>query len=393
MMKFTIDAKILKAMMEKGVAVIDKKATNPAVTRLYFQVDEKGIVKIWGTDFEHWAEVRSDGAYNTQPGILGVDINDIKIISNMKGEITLEDVATKDMDDVGKINVKCGKKTVSIPRYANTDIFLPSMDDTEEKIVSTKENWLLETITNLATYTSDSNSNELIHVFNFNTKYERIEALDGYRLGMRTLKNQIIHKTTENNFDTVKIHNMCVPVFKKLMNKKSEREVTICQDKKYIRIEGNDFTYVTRRIDGEYFKVEQLLNYDYDFKFVPHRDQILEVMKYDADLNKTAKSRKPVMLHIENGILYSYIEAVKYEAFDEIEVNESYVENDTYIGFNARFLADAFSIVDSDKPVCYGTTAKSPIIIEGDEYSFLVLPCNIDAPYIEKMNNKIREVA
>mgnify|MGYP007124149700 CR=1 FL=1 len=48
----------------------------------------------------------------------------------MSGEITFEDI-TKDANT--RINIKCGKKNVTIPRYANTDIFLPSMDDTEAK--------------------------------------------------------------------------------------------------------------------------------------------------------------------------------------------------------------------------------------------------------------------
>ena len=46
-MKFTINAKELKTMMEKGVAAINKKATLPLLTRLYFEVDENGIVKIY----------------------------------------------------------------------------------------------------------------------------------------------------------------------------------------------------------------------------------------------------------------------------------------------------------------------------------------------------------
>ena len=54
-----MNAKDLKTMMEKGMAVINKKATLLTLTRLYFQIDEKGILKIWGTDMEHWAEVRN----------------------------------------------------------------------------------------------------------------------------------------------------------------------------------------------------------------------------------------------------------------------------------------------------------------------------------------------
>ena len=87
--------------------------------------------------------------------------------------------------------------------------------------------------------------------------------------------------------------------------------------------------------------------------------------------------RKPVVLHSENGNLYSYINTVKYEAFDELETKEIQMKDGLYIAFNPQFLADAFSIVDSDNPVCIGTNAKSPMLITGNEYSFLVLPVNI----------------
>ena len=375
MMKFTMNAKDLKVMMEKGMAAINKKATLSTLTRLYFQIDENGILKVWGTDMEHWAEVRTDSAYQTSPGVLGISIDDIKIISKMSGEISIEDIST---ENEMKINIRCGKKNVTIPRYENTDIFLPSMDDTEEKIFTVKENWLLDTVVNLNTYTSDAISNKMFQVFNFNAKSKRVEALEGHRIGMRTLENQTIHTVAENPFDIVKLCNICVPVFKKIMDKKSENEVIISQDKKYIKVEGNDFTYIVRRIDGEYFKVDQMLNITEDFRFTPDRESILEAMKYDADLAKADNAdRKPVVLHSENGKLYSYINTVKYEAFDELETKEIQMKDGLYIAFNPQFLADAFSIVDSDNPVCIGTNAKSPMLITGNEYSFLVLPVNI----------------
>ena len=374
-MKFTMNAKELKTMMEKGMAAIDKKDSLSSLTRLYFEVDGNGIVKVLGTNIEHYAEVRTDSAYQTSPGVLGISIDDIKIISKMSGEISIEDVST---ENEMKINIRCGKKNVTIPRYENTDIFLPSMDDTEEKIFTVKENWLLDTVVNLNTYTSDAIGNKMFQVFNFNAKSKRVEALEGHRIGMRTLENQTIHKVAENPFDMVKLYNICVPVFKKIMDKKSEKEVVISQDKKYIKVEGNDFTYIVRRIDGEYFKVDQMLNIAEDFRFTPNRESILEAMKYDADLAKADNADgKPVVLHSENGNLYSYINTVKYEAFDELETKKIQMKDSLYIAFNPQFLADAFSIVDSDNPVCIGTNAKAPMLITGNEYSFLVLPVNI----------------
>ena len=116
MMKFTMNPKELKTMMEKGVVAINKKAALSRLTRLYKKVEVDGIVKALGTDMEHFAEIRSDNAWNTSPGVLGIDTEDIKVLSKMNGDITLEDVST---ELEYKINVKCGKKNVTITKYEN----------------------------------------------------------------------------------------------------------------------------------------------------------------------------------------------------------------------------------------------------------------------------------
>lgn len=373
MMKFTMNAKELKAMMEKGLAAIDKKVTLDSLKKLYMQVEEDGTVKMWGTDMEHFAEIRTNNAFDTSPGILGIDIDDIKIISKMNGDVTLEDISTEKQQ---RINVKCGKKIVTIPRYANTDIFLPAMDDTETHILSVAENWLLETIVNLSLSTAGTDVNKMMDVFNFNTKQKRIEALDGFRIGMRSLENQNIIVETENPFDTVKLHVKCLPVFKKIMDKKSDSEVKVYQDQKFIRVEGKDFTYIIKRVDGQYFNIEQMLTNSRDFVFNVDREEMLNVMKYNADMVKAEK--KPTILHSENGKLYSFLRTSRYETFDEIEAKNLTMNDDLFIGFNSHYLVDVLSIVDSDKPVFRGSKRNAPMFIDGNEYSFLILPANVN---------------
>lgn len=372
MMKFTMNAKELKAMMEKGLAAIDKKATLDSLKKLYIQVEEDGTVKMWGTDMEHFAEVKTDNTWNTSPGVLGIDIDDIKIISKMNGEVTLEDVSTKTQQ---RINIKCGKKIVTIPRYANTDIFLPAMDDTESHIITTTESWLLETIANLSLFVAGDDVNKMLNVFNFNTKRKRIEALDGRRIALRSLENQKIITETENPLDTVKLHVKCLPVFKKIMDKKSDVEVKVYQDQKHIRISGKDFTYVIRRIDGQYFNIEQMLCDSRDFVFNADREEMLKIMKYNADMVKEEK--KPTIFHSENGKLYTYLQTSRYQAFDEIETKNLVMDEDLFIGFNSHYLVDALSVIDSQNPVFRGSQRNAPMYIDGNEYNFLILPINI----------------
>lgn len=371
MIKFTMNAKELKIMMDKVMTAVNKKVSVPSLKRLYFSIDDKGILKILSTDIDHYVEVRTKNMYHTEPGMLGIDIEDIKIISKMSGEITVEDI-TSDKEE--KINIKCGKKNVSIPRFENTDVFLPVLNNVED-ILDVKENWLSETISNLSVFVSNREEvNRMMSVFNFNTKEKRVEALWNCMIGMRQLEDDMILKETGNPFETVKLHCRCVPVFKKLLDKKSERKVIISQNDKYVKVESENFTYITKRIDGEYFKVNQMLSDEWDYKFTANAKELLEAMKYDADLLK--ESKLPVTFHAENGNLYSYASTTRYEAFDEIEVKEK-PEKDFYIGFNPSFLVDIMSIVDSEYPVFYGTKEICPWIIKGDTYSFLILPVNI----------------
>lgn len=371
MIKFTMNAKELKIMMDKVMTAVNKKVSVPSLKRLYFSIDDKGILKILSTDIDHYVEVRTKNVYHTEPGMLGIDIEDIKIISKMSGEITVEDI-TSDKEE--KINIKCGKKNVSIPRFENTDVSLPVLDN-GENILDVKENWLSETISNLSVFVSNREEvNRMMSVFNFNTKEKRVEALWNCMIGMRQLEDDMILKETGNPFETVKLHCRCVPVFKKLLDKKSERKVIISQNDKYVKVESENFTYITKRIDGEYFKVNQMLSDEWDYKFTANAKELLEAMKYDADLLK--ESKLPVTFHAENGNLYSYASTTRYEAFDEIEVKEK-PEKDFYIGFNPSFLVDIMSIVDSEYPVFYGTKEVCPWIIKGDTYSFLILPVNI----------------
>lgn len=371
MIKFTMNAKELKIMMDKVMTAVNKKVSVPSLKRLYFSIDDKGILKILSTDIDHYVEVRTKNVYHTEPGMLGIDIEDIKIISKMSGEITVEDI-TSDKEE--KINIKCGKKNVSIPRFENTDVFLPILNNVED-ILDVKENWLSETISNLSVFVSNREEvNRMMSVFNFNTKEKRVEALWNCMIGMRQLEDDMILKETGNPFETVKLHCRCVPVFKKLLDKKSERKVIISQNDKYVKVESENFTYITKRMDGEYFKVNQMLSDEWDYKFTANAKELLEAMKYDADLLK--ESKLPVTFHAENGNLYSYASTTRYEAFDEIEVKEK-PEKDFYIGFNPSFLVDIMSIVDSEYPVFYGTKEVCPWIIKGDTYSFLILPVNI----------------
>ena len=54
-----------------------------------------------------------------------------------------------------------------------------------------------------------------------------------------------------------------------------------------------------------------------DFVFNADREEMLKIMKYNADMVKEEK--EPTIFHSENGKLYTYLQTSRYQTFDKIE--------------------------------------------------------------------------
>lgn len=385
MVKFEIHGKDLKDIIEKVQTVVNKKANLSVIKKLYFKVDGYNV-KCFANDFEQYLKINADSkqysAKGLSDGIFGIDIEDIKPLTKMNEWLEIEE----DLDDSrgNKVNVKCGKKIISIPIYIPDDsddiIYLPTLDESEKKILSVKENWLLQTVTDLKSFTKEydtlNHHNAIMEAFNFNTFDGRLEALDGHRIGVRSLENQTIYETTTNRFETVRLHNKCVNVFRKLLDKKSENEIEISQTDKFVKVKGKDFTYIQRRIEGQYFDVSKLMDDIYpDYRFTVDRENMLNVIKYNVELGKD-DIYKPTIFYSENENLYSLLITNKYTSFDEIETSENTMK-DFCIGLNNSYMKDVFEIIDKDEVECELVNAKTPIYIHGNEYNFVILPVNI----------------
>ena len=112
-----------------------------------------------------------------------------------------------------------------------------------------------------------------------------------------------------------------------------------------------------------------------DFVFNAGREEMLKIMKYNADMVKEEK--EPTIFHSENGKLYTYLQTSRYQTFDEIETKNLVMDEDLFVGFNSHYLVDVLSVIDSENPVFRGSKRNAPMYIDGNEYNFLILPINI----------------
>lgn len=376
-MKFAIYQKELKRLVEKVATVIKKNAALEALKQVHCKVEAYKLT-LWATDLEQFAIVNTKNIFSTEGNTkvwnFALSMEDIKVLTKMSNIITLEQL------DEHTLQVQSGRKKVTIPlAEEDKDIDIPVV--TEDAILTVKENWLLETVTGMESFTSVDDSKPILQVFHFNTMENRVEALDSYKLATRTLENQTIHSVQENPFKTVRLHNKCVPVFKKLLDKKSENTVDITRNDKYVKVSGNDFTYIVHAVEGEFFNINRVMQQENEYSITLDRESLKEIMKYNIDLNKTEKeNRFGVVFYNKDEKLYSYAKTSRYAVFDEIVTTENTMNKDFCIRFNPWFWMDVLNTIDTDTVHCEGR--YSPVngwTITGNEYQFFVLPIHLGA--------------
>lgn len=384
-MKFEILTKEFKTLTEKAATCILKKAPVADLTRICLNVTEKGILEVKGANMEHYITVTSDLVFGTEPGSCTIDNEDLKVINKLTGMVTV-------IKEENKLIFDNGKKKLSIPCYDTYDINFPKLkEDETSHIIDMTEAWMLETLTKLDTFTPHEYKNIAMECFNFNTKKNRIEALDGHRIGLRTLNSCNIGE--EKQETKYMLSNKCVPVFKKVLDKKSDNLITYQTDGKYNKITGNNFVYYSKCIDAFYFKTECMLNCDAEYSCIVNRENLMEIAKYNKDLRISKEDNKPMVLKCKNNTLYSYMRTSRYETLDTVETRDFNIKEGFAIAFNPAYMFEGLNIMEKEDAKIELKHSKAPALVTCGEYQYLLLPVNLNVAgeisTIEERINKL----
>lgn len=384
-MKFEILTKEFKILTEKAVTCILKKAPVADLTRICLKVTEKGILEVKAANMEHYITVISDLVFGTEPGSCTIDNEDLKVINKLTGMVAV----TKEEN---KLIFDNGKKRLSIPCYDTYDINFPELKkDETNHVIETTELWMLETLTKLDIFTPHKYKNIAMECFNFNTKKNRIEALDGHRIGLRMLNGCNIGE--EKQETKYMLSNKCVPVFKKVLDKKSDKLITYQTDGRYNKITGNNFIYYSKYIDAYYFKTEDILNESAEYNCIVNRENLMEIAKYNKDLRISKEDNKPMVLKCKNNTLYSYMKTSRYETLDVVETNDFNVKEGFTIAFNPSYMFEGLNIMEKEDVKIELKNSKAPALVTCGEYQYLLLPINLNVAgetnIIEERINKL----
>lgn len=375
MLNITIDGKELKDIIEKVSAAMLKKATAPTLGWVVLKAEGRKL-SASVTSIETWLEVNTDYFTSLSDGKVAIDKEDLKVITRMTGNVNI-------IEAEENVIIKNGKKTITLQKYDLSNYPELETEENTEKLRYT-ESELFETINNLSVFCSDDECNKMMQFINFNLRESRIEALDGHRIGLKRIED------TEKlcNDGNLLLHVMAVKDLKRALNKKSNNIVTITEGEKYIVVTGRNFKYYQWKIEGKYFMVSQLINNYYDYSFKADTTKTLAHFKYYIDNVISKSDRFPVVLKIKNEKIITYGKNTRFETSDELEIKD-FSGNEVTIGFNPYFLVDALKIADADNVIISGNNSKTPIYMDADKYSFLILPVRVQKEEMEKYLNKV----
>ena len=384
-MKFNINSKDFKELAEKAITCVNKKAAVADLTRIYLNVTEDGKFEIRTSNLEHYLILEYDNIFNFEPGFCTIDNEDLKVVNKLSGIFTVTKEENKLIFDNGK--------KISIPCYDTYDISFPALKEEETKyVISVSKAWMLETLVKLDTFTPHKYNNIAMECFNFNTAKNRIEALDGHRIGIRLFPDGC-KLGEEKSETTYMLSNKCVPVFKKVLDKKSNNAIGFYTDGEYNKFCGTNFTYYSKCVNTHYWKVEKMLyTQNYEQSCFVKRENLMGIAKYNKDLANSKEEKKHMVLKCKNDTLYSYMETSRYETLDSIEIHNLNIKEGFTIAFNPAYLFEGLNIMEMEDVRIDLYNSKAPALMTCNDWKYLLLPVNLNSVEFGTLETRIEKL-
>jgi len=278
----------------------------------------------------------------------GVIALDAKIFSEIVRKLPDSDVVIE-TDASFKTTITCEKAKFNIVGKSGDDFsYIPYIERNEAITLSqfTLKEVIRQTIFSIA----DNDNNKLMtgELFEIEENHLKVVSLDGHRISIRNieLKNNYEHKK-------VVVPGKTLQEVSKILPGSAEEDVNMFLTDNHIVFEFDDTTVVSRLIEGEYFKIEQMLSSDYE--------------------------KKPIIMNVTDGNMELKINSFIGSMNEDIDIVKE--GKDILIGFNPKFFIDALRVIDEEEVSLYMVNPKAPCFIKDDEgkFIYLILPVNFNA--------------
>lgn len=367
-----------KAALLNGINIVLKavpsKTTMPILECILIDASTNEI-KLTGNDMELGIETKVEGEI-LERGKIALDA---KLFSEIVRKLADAD-ATVTIESDEKFNtVISGDNSVFKIQGKDGEEFsyLPYIE--KDKYICLSQFSLKEIIRQTLFSISVNDSNKMMTGELFEVKGDtlRVVSLDGHRMSIRKVTLKDTYESTK-----VIVPGKTLNEISKILNGDNEKEVLIFFGTNHILFEFDDTIVISRLIEGEYFKVDQMLSSDYATKVVVNRKEFMDCIERATILIRE-NDKKPVILNIEEAKMSLRLNSSFGTMNAEILIHKT--GQDLMIGFNPKFLVDALRIIDDEEVTLYMMNAKSPCFIkdENESYIYLILPVNFNAAALQ----------
>ena len=334
-----------KSNLVNGALIVSKAVPNKTTMSILecILIDAtSGIIKLTANDMELGIETVIEGEI-VEKGMIALDAKIFLDIARKlpDGDITIETDANL------KASITCGKAKFNIIGKSGEDFsYLPTIERSDSLVVSqfTLKEVVRQTIFSIA----DNDNNKLMtgELFDINGTTLKVVSLDGHRISIRKIELRDYYSPKK-----VVVPGKTLNEIIKILPGDADKDVNIFFTDKHILFEFDQTVVVSRLIEGDYFKIDQMLSSDYETKVRINKKEFLSCIDRATLLVKEG-DKKPIIINITDG-------------FMELKIN-------------SIFLIDALRVIDDEEIDIYLVNPKAPCFIKNAEesYIYLILPVN-----------------
>ncbi len=361
-----------KSNLAKGVSIVSKavpsKTTMPILECILIDASTD-VIKLTANDMELGIETRIDGEI-LERGILALNA---KIFSEIVRKLPDNDIVIE-TDANNQTIITCEKAKFNIAAQSGEDFsYLPVIE--KEDYITVSEFTLKEVIRQTIFSIADNDTNKMMtgELFEIKDNVLRVVSLDGHRISIRKIDLKDSYGQRK-----VIVPGKTLQEISKIIGGEAEQNVDISFTKNHIVFEFDKTIVVSRLIEGDYFKIDQMLSSDYETKVKINKREFLDCIDRATLLIKEG-DKKPIIINIGEETMELKIKSQIGSMNEEIEITKE--GKDLMIGFNPKFLIDALRVIDDEEVDLYFMNAKAPCFIKDEQqsYIYLILPVNFNA--------------
>lgn len=360
-----------KSNLLHGVNIVSKAVptrTTMAILECILIDASSDEIKLIANDMELGIETVIDGEI-VENGIIALDA---KIFSEIVRKLPDNEVVIE-TDASFKTVITCEKSKFNIIGKSGEDFsYLPYIEKNDP--ISISQFTLKEVIRQTIFSIADNDNNRLMtgELFEINDNQLKVVSLDGHRISIRNieLKDHYANKK-------VVVPGKTLNEISKILPGSVDDDVTIYITDNHIIFEFLNTVVVSRLIEGEYFKIEQMLSSDYETKVKINKRELLDCIDRATLLVKEG-DKKPIIMDIQDGVMELKINSFIGSMNEDIDIEKA--GKDILIGFNPKFFIDALRVIDEEEVSLYMVNPKAPCFIRDDDNQFiyLILPVNFN---------------